>query len=213
MAFKNSAPFRTCNITINDEHFEKAEDLDIVMPMYNLLEYSDNYQNLTGSLYQFKRDEPPDNNTDVGSKTTSLVHKSKLIKGTDNNVNNVKLVVPLKYVSNFFRSLELPLVNCKLDLELTWHKDCIISSVDAAADQVVSFMIADTKLYVPIVTLSTKDNTNLTKQLNEGFNRTIYWNQYVSKPLPETPHKRTGITRFALDAAFQGVDKRSCYRC
>ena len=208
VAFKNCAPFRTCDVTINDEHVEKAEDLDIVMSMYNLLEYSDNYQNSTGSLYQFKRDEPPDDNAKVRNATSSLVYKSKLIKGTDNNnVNNVKLVVPLKYVSNFFRSLEMPLVNCKIDLELTWHKDCMISSVNAAANQVVSFMITDTKLYVPVVTLSTKDNTNLTKQLNEGFKRTIYWNQYVSKPFPETPHKKTGITRFALDAALQGVKR------
>ena len=120
VAFKNCPPFRTCDVTINDEHIEKAEDLPIVIPMYNLLEYFDNYQNSTGTLYQFKRDEPPDDNADVANNTTSLVYKSKLIKGTDdNNVNNVKLVVPLKYVSNFFRSLELPLVNCKIDLELT----------------------------------------------------------------------------------------------
>ena len=121
VAFKTCAPFRTCDVTINDEHVEKAEDLDIVMPMYNLLEYSDNYQNSTGSLYQFKRDEPPDDNADVVNDTTSLVYKSKLVKGTDNNnnVNNVKLVVPLKYVSNFFRSIEMLLVNCKIDLELT----------------------------------------------------------------------------------------------
>ena len=124
VAFKNCAPFRTCDVTINDEHAKKAEDLGIVMPMYNLLEYSDNYQNSTGSLYEFKRDEPPDNNANVAINTTSLVYKSKLIKGTDNNnVNNVKLVESLKYVSNFFRSLEMPLVNCKIDLELTWHKD------------------------------------------------------------------------------------------
>ena len=85
----------------------------------------------------------------------------------------------------------------------------MISSVNAAAGQVVSFMITDAKLYVPIVTLSTKDNTNLTKQLNEDFKRTIYWNQYVSKPFPETPHtqKKSGVTRFALDAAFQGVNR------
>ena len=178
VVFKNCAQLRTCDVTINDKHVEKAENLDIVMPMYNLLEYSDNYQNSTGRLYQFKRDEPPDDNADVANNTTSLVYKSKLIKGTDNhNVNNVKLVVPLKYVCNFFRSLEMALVNCKIDLELTWHKDCMISSANAAANQVVSFMITDTKLYVPIVTLSTKDNTNLTKQLNEGFKRTIYWNQ------------------------------------
>ena len=98
-------------------------------------------------------------------------------------------------------------INCKIDLELTWHKDCMISSANAATNQVVSFMITDTKLYVPIVALSTEDNTNLTKPLNEGFKRTIYWNQYVSKPFPETPHKKTGITRFALDAAFQGVNR------
>ena len=193
VAFKNCAPFRTCDVTINDEHVEKAEDLDIVMPMYNLLEYCDNYQDSTGSLYQFKRDEPPDDNANVANNTTSLVYKSKLISGTDdNNVKNVTLVVPLKYVRNFFRSLEMPLVNCKIDLELTWHKDCMISSVNAAAGQVVSFMITNTKLYVPIVTLSTKDNNNnnLTKQLNDGFKRSIYWNQYVPKPFPEAPHKK-----------------------
>ena len=156
MAFKNCVPFRTFDITINDEHVEKAEDLDIVMPMHNLLEYSDNYQDSKGSLYQFKRDVPPDDNANVANDTTSLVYKSKLISGTDD----------------------------KIDLELTWHKDCMISSANAAAGQVVSFMITNTKLYVPIVTLSTKDNTNLTKQLNEGFKRIIYWNQYVSKPFP-----------------------------
>ena len=112
------------------------------------------------------------------------MYKSKRSGTDDNNVNNVKLVVPLKYVNRFFRSLEMPLVNCKIDLELTWHKDCIISSADAAAaGQVVSFMITNAKLYVPVVTLSTKDNNNLTKQLNDGFKRSIYWNQYVSKPL------------------------------
>ena len=205
VAFKNCTPFRTCDVTINDEHVEKAEDLDIVMPMYNLLEYSDNYQDSTGSLYQFKRDEPPDDNTNVANDTTSLVYKSKLISGTDdNNVNNVKLVVPLKYVSSFFRSLEMPLINCKVDLE--WHKDCIVSSADAAG-QIVSFMITNTKLYVPVVTLSTKDNNNLTKQLNDGFKRTIYWNQYVSKPFTEQGANKTGITRFPLDASFQGVNR------
>ena len=120
VAFKNCTSFRTCDVTINDEHVEKAEVLDIVMPIYKLLEYSDNYQDSTGSLYQFKRDGPPVDNANVGNNTTSLVYKSKLIKGTDNNnVNNVKLVKPVKYVSNFFRSLELPLVNCKINLEFT----------------------------------------------------------------------------------------------
>ena len=83
----------------------------------------------------------------------------------------------------------------------------MISSVNAAAGQVVSFMITNTKLDVPVVTLSTKDNTNLTKQLSEGFKRTIYWNQYVSKPFTEQAANKTGITRFSLDTAFQGVNR------
>ena len=136
------------------------------------------------------------------------MYKSKLISGNDDiNVNNVKIAVPLKYVSIFFRSLEVPLVYCKIDLELTWHKYCMISSVNAAAGQVVSFMITNTRLYVPVVTLSTKDNNNLTKQLNEGFKRTIYWNQYVSKPFTKQAAIKTRITSIALDAAFQEVNR------
>ena len=80
------------------------------------------------------------------------MYKSKLISVTDdNNVNNVKLVVPLKYARKFFRSLEMPLINCKIDLELIWHKDCMISSENGAAGQVVSFMITNTNLYVPLL--------------------------------------------------------------
>ena len=83
----------------------------------------------------------------------------------------------------------------------------MISSANAEAGQVVSFMIANTKLYVPVLTLSTKDNTNLTKQLNDGFKRSIYWNQYVSKLFTEQGANKTGITKFPLDAAFQGVNR------
>ena len=98
VAFKNCVPFETCNININDEYIEAAKYLDIIMPMYNLLEYSDNYEDTTGSLYQFERDEPPDNNSNVTTDTASLEYKS--IDGD----NNVKLVVPLKYISNIIRN-------------------------------------------------------------------------------------------------------------
>ena len=99
--------------------------------MYNLLEYS---EDATRSLYQFKRDKPPDDNAEVTADTTSLKYKS-LARTT-----NIKLVVPLKYISSFFRSLEMPLVNCKIDLELTWSKDCVISRADAAAGRQRSFI-------------------------------------------------------------------------
>ena len=112
LALKNCAPFIKCNLEINDEHVDTAENLDIIMPMYNLIEYSDNYQDSSATLYQYKRDEPPanliNNLTQVNSK--SFNYKIKLL---GNPVHaggiarrNVKIVVPLKHLSSFFRSLE-----------------------------------------------------------------------------------------------------------
>ena len=171
VAFKNCAPFTKCITHINDEHLETAENLDIIMPKYNLLEYSDNYEESSGRLYQFKRDEPPPNNGDVSvDPSSSFKYKSNLL---GNEANNVKIVVPLQYLSNFFRPLEMPLINCKIHLELAWTKNCVLSSVDGDGGD-VSFKISDTKLYATIVTLSTKDNVHLAKQLNEGFKRSVY---------------------------------------
>ena len=79
----------------------------------------------------------------------------------------------------------------------------MISSANAAAGQVLLFMITNTKLYISIVTLSTKYNTKLTKQLNEDFKRTIYWNQYASKPFPETPHKKPALLDLLLMQLFK----------
>ena len=112
----------------------------------------------------------------------SFKYKSALVgKTTDavNNANssvkkNTKIVVPLKYLSNFWRSLEMPLINWKVHLELNRIKDCILSS----AGNSVKFKITDAKLHVPIVILSTKDNVNLKKQLSIGFKRSVYWNNY-----------------------------------
>ena len=174
--------------------------------MYDLLEYSDNYEDTTGSLFQFKRDEPPDGNGNVDNNTTSLKYKS--ITG----IIGIKLVVSLKYVSNFFRSLEMPLVNCKVDLELTWNRNCVVCSADGVGGNQVTFKVTDTKLYVPIVSLSTKDNTNLTKQLNEGFKRTIYWNRYKSIAIAVTAkvvdgNKVSTQFRKLLDASYEGVNR------
>ena len=101
----------------------------------------------------------------------------------------------------------MPLINFKVDLQLTWNRNCVLCSANAAGNNTVTFTITDTKLYVPIVTLSTKDNTNLGKQLHDGFKRSIHWNKYQSKVFPEQRAVKTGITRFFLDAAFQGVNR------
>ena len=135
LALKNCAPFTKCNLEINDEHVDTAENLDIVMPMYNLIEYSDNYQDSSATLYQYKRDEPPEDDAVAdltADNSSSLKYKISLL-GNPVIVNNiarinVKVVVPLKYLSNFFRSLEVPLINCKIKLNLTWKKRmCIIN--------------------------------------------------------------------------------------
>ena len=105
------------------------------------------------------------------TNSSSFKHKSSILRSpADNGVlRNGKIVVPLKYVSSFFKSLEMPLINYIIHLELGWTKDRIITNTAGAT----TFKITSTKLYVPIVTLSTKDNVNLTKQLNEGFKRAV----------------------------------------
>ena len=121
LALKNCAPFTKCNLEINDEHVDTAENLDIVMPMYNLIEYSDNYQDSSATLYQYKRDEPPDvlANNLTQNNSNSFKYKAELLGDPVHAGGiarrNVKVVVPLKYLSNFFILLEMPLINCKLN--------------------------------------------------------------------------------------------------
>ena len=166
----------------NDEFLETAKELDIIMPMYNLLEYSDNYEDSTGSLYHFKRSEITtgnNSNTDVTvDNSKPFAYRASLV---GNAINNVELVVPLKYISNFFRSLEMSLINCKIHLELEWDPNCLLCSDDAAGNNDVTFEITDTKLHVPIVPLSTKDTTHLTDLLSEGFKRSAFWHKYKIK--------------------------------
>ena len=114
VVFKNCAPFTRSVTHKNDEHVETAENLDIIMPMYNLLEYSDNYADSSASLWQFRRDEQ--NITAAGIPNAVTTDNSS--SNATRVLNGVKIVVPLEYLSNFFRSLEMPLINCKIHLEL-----------------------------------------------------------------------------------------------
>ena len=151
LALKNCAPFTKCNLEINDEHVDTAENLDTVMPMYNLIEYSDIYQDSSATLYQYKRDESPEDDAvaDLTAKNSDILkYKIKLLDNVTEVTGdaagvrrlNIKFVVPLKYLSNFVRSLEMPLINCKIKLNLTWKKECVLSS---GAGEAV-FIINDT---------------------------------------------------------------------
>ena len=162
LALKNCAPFTKYNLEINDEHVDTAENLNITMPMYNLIEYSDNYQDSSATLYQYKRDEPPEANAinDLTTDTSSsFKYKVELLGNPvlDGNIakRSLKVVVPLKYLSNFFRSLEMPSINCKIELNLTWKKECVLST--DVGDAV--FIINDTMLVMQYLLLMTQKCT------------------------------------------------------
>ena len=109
-------------------------------------------------------------------------------------------MVSLKYLSNFWRTLEMSLINCEVNLILTWTSTCVITN----SKGVGRFTINDAKLYVPVVTLSTKDNGKLLEQLKSGFKRTINWNKYQSKISTEAQNQ---YLDFLINPSFQGVNR------
>ena len=119
----------------------------------------------------------------------------------DNGTKNVEIMVPLKYLSNFWRTPEMPLINCEITLDLNWSEKCIIVATNIA-NQGATFSITDTKLYVPVVTLATQDNAKLPEQLKSGFKRTINWNKYQAKVSTERVNQ---YLDYLIDPSFQGV--------
>ena len=131
--FQNCAPFTNVISEINNTQIDNAKDNDIVMPMYNLIEFSNNYSKTAGSLWQYYKDIPAVNNDNAAvnitdnNLTDSFNFKVKMSGQTgDDGTKNVEIMVPLSYFSVFWRSLELPLINCVINLILTWSADCII---------------------------------------------------------------------------------------
>ena len=121
----------------------------------------------------------------------------------DDGTKNVEIMVPLSYLSVFRTSLELPLINCEVNLILTWSTNCVILSTNVA-NQNATFSITDTKLYVPVVTLSTQDNAKLLQQLKSWFKTVINWNKYLSKP--ESLAQNPNLNHIA-EPSFQGVNR------
>ena len=131
--FKNCAPFTNCIGEINNTQIDNVKDIDIVMPMYNLIEYSDNYAKTTGSLWQYCKDIPARNNNNeiteftAGNTTDSFNFKAKITGQTGNDgTKDVEAMVSLKYLSNIWRTLEMSLINCEVNLILTWPSTCVL---------------------------------------------------------------------------------------
>ena len=121
----------------------------------------------------------------------------------DDGTKNVEIMVPIKYLSNFWRTLEMPLINSEVNLILTWSANCVIVSTNVS-NQNATFAITDTKLYVPVITLSQQDNTKLLQQLKSGFKRVINQKKYLSKP--ELLAQNPNLNHLA-EPIFQGVNR------
>ena len=198
LIFKNCAPFTKCISRINSADIDTTQDIDIVMLMYNLIEYSDNYLKTSGSLQQYYKFDPNDNLADSESLKSKVKIKGKT--PADGNTKDGEMIVPLKYLSNFWRTLEMLLINCDVNLILTWSKDCVITNSTGEG----KFAITDTKLYVPVVTLSTQDNAKLLQQLKSGFKRTINWNKYESNIKTFAQNR---YLNHLINPSFQGVNR------
>ena len=213
------------------------------MSMYNLLEYSKNYRKTIGSLYNYYRDElsddADDNNFDnikvVNSNT--FKYKNKIIGNTydvdaripnpdgagqidnpiyfanKNGTQEVELAIPLKYLGNFRRARNIPLIGCEVSLELKWDKNCVITSLEQRdigggnrdnAPTGATLSVTDCKLYVPVVTLSKDDETKLLTNLKSGFKREIIWNKYRSQMTTEAINNNLNIL---IDPTFTNVNR------
>ena len=228
---KNNAPFVSCITRINGELIEDADELDIVIPIYNLLEYSKNYRKTIGSLYNYYKDELGGNanNNDNTVNSDTFRYKNK-ITGNRHNVaagakdstankngtNDIKLAIPLKYLGNFWRVLNIQLISCEVSLELKWNKNCVITSLERRqadagppivrdnAPTGVTLTIDKCKLYVPVVTLSKDDEIKLLTNLKSGFKRQIIWNKYRSQMTAEAINNNLNIL---IDPTFTNVNR------
>ena len=152
VAFKNCAPFKDYRIETDGTFVDYADFINTAMPMYNLIEYSDNYSDISRSLWGFKSDEVV-NNADVTNNDNgpSVKYKASLITDTEANgtKNGIKIAVPLKYLSKFWRSLEMPLINCRVKLSLGWIENCVLTTTaiganaNAAGADSATFKITD----------------------------------------------------------------------
>ena len=200
VALKNNAPFINCITKVNGIKIDNAEDLDVVILMYNLLEYSKKQKKTTGSLWNYYRDQP---SNPLSTNSESFKYKTG-ITGNIYNVgdgeenydankvgkNETEVVIPLKHLSNFWKNLNIPLINCEVEIIQTQTNNCVLADMTARAagnnndpsaiiaSTGLEFQITDTKLYVPVVTLSKENDIKLLEQLKSGFKRTIRWNKH-----------------------------------
>ena len=192
--------------------------------MYNLLEYSKNYRKTTDSLWNYYRDEPSD---PLSSNSESFKYKTIITWNTYNvgageagydankaGKNGTEIVIPLKHLSNFWWSLNIPLIICEIELISTWSKNCVLADMTVRGAEVdnpaivaptgLELKIVDTILYVPVVTLSKENDIKLLEQLKSRFKRTINWNKYR---LQMTIQPQNNKLNYLIDPKFTNVNR------
>ena len=194
--------------------------------MYNLLEYSKNYEETSGSLFNYYRDEPSEitvgaanNAINISIRNSkSFVYKTEITGSLDageDEKEDITIAIPLKYLGNFWRSLDIPSINCEITLILSWYKECVLvsrafrGSPAAAANHINSptsakFEITDCKLFVPVVTLSAENDSKLLEQLKSGFRRSIKWNKYMSQM---SNQNKNNNLNYLIDTTFSNVNR------
>ena len=226
LTHKNNAPFISCILKINGQLVENAEDLNIVMPMYNLLGYSKNYEKTSGSLFNYYRDEPKEHTIGAGSNAINISirnaksfdYKTEItgcLDAGEDEKEDVKIAIPLKYLGNFWRRLDIPLINCEITLISSWYENGVligkvlrnapdpqpnspIAATESPTD--AKFEITD----VPVVTLSVENDNKLLEQLKSGLKRSIKWNKYISQM---SNQNKNNNLNYLIDPTFSNVNR------
>ena len=239
VSFKNSAPFFNCTLKISSQLIENAQDLDIVIPMCNLLYYYKNFRKTTGSFWNYYPDmskSGENNNADLRQRTIypikdseSFNYKTKLVGNVPgvadlaNQLEDIKIVVPLRNISNFKFNLDFLLINSEIELILKWTEDCVLTEkatreFKAAEDgspeldevaainrpKDLKFSVTDCKLYVPVVILQTEYQNQLYKYLKPGISIDFKWIKYRSQMINQTA---TNNLNFLIDPTFNNVSR------
>ena len=198
--------------------------------MYNLLEYSKNYEKTSRSLFNYYRDESKDHDEGDGDNSinisiggsNSFDYKTKIVGSLaagELEKDDIEIAIPLKYLGNFWRSLDIPLINCEITLILSWYKECVLVGralrnapnpqpnppvVAIESPTGAKFEITDCKLYVPVVTFSAENDNKLLEQLKSGFRRTIKWNKYMSQM---SNQNKNNNLNYLTDPTFSNVNR------
>ena len=233
LAFKNNSPFISCIPRVNNTLIDNAEDLDVVMPMYNLIEYRKKYRKTTASLWDYYREELTEDTNDINFLNKNLInsesfkYKTSITGSTYNvdagitNAEGNQVDNPAYDANNYgkkeveivWRMLKMPLIHFEVSLILTQSTEFVITSLERRVitntqrDTIpknAKIQITDTKLYVPVVALLTENEKILLEQLRTGFKRTIKWNKYRSEMTNQT---KTNHLNYLIDPKFIKVNR------